>query len=433
MHTFPTFKLLVSIPWGDKSDEISLALEDYPLFAFVSPEQMRKARAPVRIRLDARGGMHALADAPLRTPNGPPIFIHHFDAEGKFTGKTALLFLDRRNMDGLFILDYAVETDGSCYLLELIQSRQSGESNNRLQKIGSDGEVQWSRTGLTWSEEFDFHELSGSFKRLLTDGNSRLYLPATAHAGAIAEIDRYTGDVAHVYISDKFGSEVFMNERGTVIYVLYFPDVNRRGLGFFNLAEQKVTSVVGEVALYGWLLYPFGVDASADVYAWNDSAVARISADGRIDVIAAFDNVVVRARDRVIFTSRLRLDDTRSPVVQVELYSPAGKTSYQELLLPEELSARHPKGWKLIHVDEQERYYVFGGEKPGQTGALLVYSNDGRLEETASTPRALLPVESTLEGYSYWDVDSRGRIYLPVTDAQGFKVIRLTTGLPLPG
>jgi hypothetical protein len=433
MHTFPTFKLLVSIPWGDKSDEISLALEDYPLFAFVSPEQMRKARAPVRIRLDARGGMHALPDAPLRTPNGPAIFIHHFDAEGKFTGKTPLLFLDRRAMDGLFILDYAVDTDGSCYLLELIQSRQSGESNNRLQKISSGGEVQWWRAGPTSSEKFDFHRLNGNFKRLLTDGNSRLYLPATEHAGAIAEIDRDTGDVAHVYISAKFGTEVFMNERGTVIYVLYFPDVNRRGLGFFNLAEQKVTSVIGEVGLYRWLLYPFGVDASANVYAWNDSGVARISAGGRIDVIAAFDNVVVRARDRVIFTSRLRSDDTQSPVVQVERYSPAGETSCQELFLPEELSARHPKGWKLIHVDEQERYYVFGGEEPGQTGALVVYSNDGRLEETASAPRDLLLMESTLEGYSYWDVDSRGRVYLPVTDAQGFKVIRLTTGLPLPG
>jgi hypothetical protein len=47
MHT-PTFELLVSILWEIKV-MISLALEDFPLFAFVSPEQMRKARAPVRI------------------------------------------------------------------------------------------------------------------------------------------------------------------------------------------------------------------------------------------------------------------------------------------------------------------------------------------------------------------------------------------------
>lgn len=426
MNTSPTFKLLISIPWGDKSDEISLTLENYPLFAFMLPDQMRKARVPVRIRLDARGGVHALADAPLRTPNGSPIFLHHFDAEGNFLGKTPLLSLDRRDTQDLFILDYAIDADGSCYLLELIQSRQSSESNNRLQKISSDGEVQWSRTGSNWSEDFDFGELTGSFKRLLMDGHSRLYLPATGNTGTIAEIDRDTGDVAHLYVPDKFGSEAFMNEQGTVVCVLYFPDVNRRGLGFFNLGEQRVTSFIGGDELYGWLLYPFGVDASANLYAWNDPAVARISADGQINVIAAFDNIVVRARDKAVFTSRLRLDSKQSSVVQVERYTPAWESSPHELLVPQELSTQTRKRWKLIQVDEQERYYVFGGEEPGQAGTLLVYSNDGRLEETVSAPRDLLPMESTLEGHSYWDVDSRGRIYLPVTDAQGFKVIRFT-------
>lgn len=414
-------------PWGNGPDAIPLVLEDYPLFGEVSPEQMRKVRAPVRIRLDSRGGVHALAEAPLRIQNGAPVLILHFDAEGKFLGRTALISLDRLDTDDLFILDYAVDADGSCYLLEQISSRQSSQSNNRLQKFGTDGEVQWSRTGPISKEEFDFRELKGTFNRLLTDGRSRLYLPATEHAGAIAEIDRDTGDVAHVYISDKFGGQVFMDKKGAVVYVLYFPDLNRRGLGFFNLAEQKVRFVVGGVEMYGGLLYPIGVDSSSNVYAWNNSAVTRISADGRMDVIAELDNVVARSRDRLVFASRLHSRDEQSPILQVMRYSPTGESSFQELRLPKELSVRFGAGWKLIHVDEQQRYYVFGGEEPGQAGTLLVYSNNGDLEEVSSSPPGLLLVESALENYSFWDVDSFGRIYLPVIDPEGLKIVRLTT------
>src|SRR6185295_14756552 len=98
-----------------------------------------------------------------------------------------------------------------------------------------DGEVQWSRTGPISDEEFDFRELKGTFKQLLIDGRSRLYLPATEHDGAIAEINSDTGDVAQIYRFDQSDSKVFMNERGVVFYILYFPDLNRRGFGSFNL------------------------------------------------------------------------------------------------------------------------------------------------------------------------------------------------------
>ena len=428
MTTNPTFTLetFATAPWGDGPDAIPLVLEDHPQFGEMSREQIRKVRAPVRIRLDSRGGLHALADAPLRTSNRAPVFIHYFNAEGKFLAKSLLLAPDRSDTDELFISDYAVDADGSCYLLEQISSGQTGPPKNRLQKVSRDGQFQWSRTGATSQQELDFRELKGVFKRLLMDGRSRLYLPATEHGGAIAEINRDTGAVAHVYHADKFGSEVFIDEQGTVVYVLYFSDVNRRGLGFFNLSEPKVRSIIGGVELYGWLLYPFGVDSSSNVYAWNDSAVARISAEGRIDVLAAFDNVVVRARDGVIFTSRLRLENEQSPVVQTACYLPSGEVSHQDLELPKKLTARHSSEWKLIHVDEQERFYVFGGEEPGQVGTLLIYSSSGELEETTSPPPDLLLMESRLEIYSFWQVDSRGRIYLPVTDGQGFKVIRLS-------
>jgi hypothetical protein len=262
------------------------------------------------------------------------------------------------------------------------------------------------------------------------DGRSRLYLPATQHTGAIAEIDPATGAVLHVYTSDKFSNQVFMNDLGVVSYILYFPDLNRRGIGRFNLADQRFTFFAGGVELYGALLYPFGVDASSNVYVWNNSVIARISPDGKTHEIAAFDNIVVRSSDDAIFSSRLLSGNERSLTVLVERHHPNGASMRRELQLPEDLRARYPGNggaWKLIQVDEKERYTIFGGEEPGHAGTLLVYSSNGNLDERITPPPDLFPIESTLENHSFWEVDAHGRVYLPVIAPQGFKVIRLSS------
>src|SRR5205807_2588984 len=158
-----------------------------------------------------------------------------------------------------------------------------------------------------------------------------------------------------VYGSDKFSSQVFMNERGVIFYILYFSDLNRRGIGKFNPDDQRLTFFVGGVELFDWLLYPFGVDASSNMYVWKDSAVARIFMDGKIDVLAAFDNIVVRSSDGAIFSSRLLSGNKRSLLVLAECHSAGSRLKRRELQLPDDISARYRRVWKLIHVDEQER------------------------------------------------------------------------------
>ncbi|HEV8483542.1 MAG TPA: hypothetical protein VGV87_08345 [Blastocatellia bacterium] len=422
MKSEPTFEVFSSIPWGHRNTDIPLAIEDYPAYAFASPDQMRKVRTPVRIRLGTQGRLHALADASAR-PATP--FILHLDAAGQVLGKTPLSGNDQDSVE-VIILDYVVDADTNCYLLEHVRSREANQSNNRLRMINRDGVPGWSRIGPISEEEFDFHELSGSFHRLLMDGNSCLYLPATRHAGAIAEIDRDTGAVARVHTSEKFSDKLFMNERGTVIYILYFTDLNLRGLGLFNLEEGNVATLVGDEELYGWLLYAIGVDASPDVYAWRESCVARISFDGRISPIAEFDNIVVRSNDQAVFLSRLRVDGEKALVVQVNRGSALGGPDSLELRLPQDVSGGH--AWELIHVDEQEQYYVYGGEEPARVGTLLVYESDGSLKETISPPVDLLTLESRLANYSFWQVDSLGRVYITVTDASGLRVVRLIPG-----
>jgi hypothetical protein len=414
-------EVFASVPWGDGPGAIPLALRDHPPFGEVSPGQLRKVRVPVRIRLDARGGVHVLS-----TPvsGRQAVFIQHLDANGSVAGRTPLDSAGPSGAGNSTIRDYAVDEGGNCYLLEQIRQQNPKQLRNRLAKFSATGTLLWSREGPGTDEEFDVGELKGNFQRLWMDEKSRLFLPAIEHAGTIAEIDRQTGDVSRLHTSAKFSGNGFLSARGRVVYALYFQEQGRRGVGVFDLASESLTTTVGAPELYSWLASPFGVDESSNLYTWQDSAIARIAPDGRIAVMGKLENVCVGGADGTVYSSVLRKEAGAS-VLQVTSHGRQGLTSHRELTL-RGTTGQSTGEWRLIHVDGLQRYYVFGGEEPGQAGTLQVYSDAGVLMETLSPPPDLLPLESTLESPAFWGVDRHGRIYMPVLDSHGLKVIRLT-------
>ena len=420
-----SLEVFIATPWGDGPEAIPERFEDYPAFGEMSPEQMRKVRAPVRIRLGAGGGLHALADAPMRA--GGDAFVYHFDTEGKSRGRTRIPRCIPNECKTTRIADYTVASDGSVYLLEQIQVQGASSEQNRLRKLNRAGELQWAHTGRLSNERSDLRMLTGKITKLLLDGHSRLYLTAPNPSGSIAEIDVTTGELAQIYAAGEVGTDVFMDERGVAYYIAYFPLSRQRGLAIFEPAGEHLRTLPLGRDAYEWLTYPLGVDASTNVYGWKNASVARLSPSGRIDIVATINGVAIRC-DGVVISSRLVMGDN-SLRVEVEERGPG--PSFETgpnrgvLRLPEGLATRPEGDWRLIHVDQDGRYYVFGGEAPGTAGAVLLYSHDGRLEETTIVHSAVLPLESSIENHRLWTVDARGRIYVPITDGDGFKVLRL--------
>jgi hypothetical protein len=415
-------ELFVTVPWGDGPGAIPIALRDHPPFGEMSMEQMRKVRAPVRIRLGARGGLHIL---PVEGSGHSAGFIYHVDASGDLVGRTRIDRGELSSEDDSTTVDYVVDGKGDCYLLEQLRLQNPIRMRNRLRKLSATGNVLWSREGPSTDDSFDVGELKGNFQRLWMDEDSRLLLPATEHAGVIAEIDPETGAVSRLHASAIFSRIAFLGARDQVVYVLYFPDIDRRGIGVFDIGSQNLTRVVGDPELYRWLVFPFGADGKSNLYAWRDSMIARIAPDGRIDVLGALENIAVGPTGDIVYSSLLRSKEAGVSALHVTSHERHGQTSDCELSLPE-TTGQSPGEWKLIHIDERQRYYVFGGEEPGKAGTLLIYSDQGVLVETLSPPPELLRFESTLERPSFWDVDRHGRIYMPVVDSQGLKVIRFT-------
>src|SRR5262249_21782186 len=162
----------------------------------------------------------------------------------------------------------------------------------------------------------------------------------------------------------------FMDERGFAYYVAYFPESRLRGLAVFEPAGEHLRTVAFGTDAYGWLTYPLGVDISSNVYGWKDASVARLSPSGRIEVLATINGVAIRY-DGVVSSSRLVMGDDHSATVEVEERGPRPSfegANRSTLRLPEGLGAR--SDWRLIYIDQNGRYYVFGGESPGTAESL---------------------------------------------------------------
>jgi hypothetical protein len=409
-------QIVVTAPWGEGQGEIPTLLHDRRQFAEAAPGAPLKVRAPVQVRLDPRDGLHLLAGT------GVQAGLFHFDASGVYTGRTGLLRTPVESADDI-VVDFAVDAEGSCYLLEVVHP-PAEPSVNRLRCLTGAGDTVWSRTGPVGGAPAHFDALVGRFRRLLMDGRSRLHLVGET-GGAIARLDRRSGVTAMTGRFEPGGEDLFMSPDGVVGFVWYAADANRRGLGFYDPDSDMLQRSLGGTEAFGWLLHPIGIDASHRFYAWRDGSVARIAPDGRIVPIAAFDAIVVRAGDGSILTSLALPSVDSHPVVRVTWHGPEDRGRVLHLQLPAE--TRGTGGWRLVHADALGGLHLFGGESPGDAGRLLVYAAGGALEEVRPGGADLIAIETRTQAPSDWQVDGEGRLYVPVLAPDGVRIIRLAS------
>jgi hypothetical protein len=268
------------------------------------------------------------------------------------------------------------------------------------------GAENWSRVGPARHTNLDFHNLAGSFSKLLLDEGGALYLPAERHGPEVADLDPETGKVRRT-LRQKDGSGVPFLAAGRLYSIFFDSQANRRGISVLDPSGRDSSEWLGGPEHFAWLIYPFGVDRDGWLYVWRNGRVARLSLQGEIQELGEMDSVAVRALDRLAFTSHAGPDGI---VVQ------GGGAKIT-------LSA--PADCRLVHVDDQGRYYLLGGEAPGSPGVLRVYSRDGLLETSASQPENLPAIENRLPTYDAWQVDLQGRVTFTVAMPEGVAITRV--------
>ncbi|MCP2729016.1 hypothetical protein [Limnofasciculus baicalensis] len=423
MDSDQTFEIIVSIPWGDKVQQLKPQLLNYPNFGEMLPEQQRKIYAPLHIKLDSEEGIHVLNDENRDIQDGENIFITHFTPSGNLNGKTPIP-KNQPRMENRIIIDFVVDRELNSYLLE--KFNLDNVEYNRLTKLNVAGEIIWQRIGNYSSDVNNFDELKGEFNKLLIDRQSNLYLTSTNHPKLIAQIQPQSGSVSKLHSLMNGSNKVFINGKGTILSAVYFPDQNKRGLSAFNPASGEEKTTVGNDELYGLLLYPFGVDNQLNCYVYqladdtNLPAIVQISLEGQVIRREIIKDLLVRSDDNTVFTHYIH-----NNTLEISGYYPDGKVKKWSVQLPNNYSSNETSNYKLIKVDEENKFYIFTGDHPGYLGKLLIFSEEGTLEKEIYPPPNLLSLESSLQSSIYWQVDSEGRIYVPITDPLGFKVVRL--------
>ena len=360
----PATELVTVVPWDDDRRGIPSRFADHPQFSWHVPEHARRVRMPVPVRLDDAGGLHLL---------GGGSGILHLDAGGAVQGRTPL-------PDGAGrILDYACDAAGSCILL--------GDDGG-LQRLDATGTELWAA--------------DGGVTKVLSAGD-RVY---AQRAAGIAEIDGQSGTQLRTLPQRPGAGPVFLGG-GRLVSVFFDDERELRGIVAQN-PDGEPAELAGTDELYGWLVHPFGADGRARLYVWRDGQIARVSLDGGIELLGAVDGIAVRAADQSVFTSHHGPDE-------VVVSWSGGETR---------LSA--PAGFRLVHVDAAGNYHLLGGEEPGSAGELRVHAPDGRLESTGPPPEDLAAIDCRLPVHTAWQVDSEGRITIPVVTPDGVAVVRLS-------
>lgn len=408
------YQLLIAIPWGNGERGIKPNFLDYPNYNDMPPEQIRKVYAPHYFNLDAKRGLHVLSNVKCSCLKGDENYIFHFNPSGNFDGKTPIP-KDLNSFKFRRIVDFSVDTALNCFLLEHLEIDNS--SHHRLIKIDREGKVIWNVNGPF---------LKGDFHKLLMGKDSNLYLTFASPKNIIAQINPESGEIRELAAVQNAGNNAFINEEGNILNIVYFEKERRRGLSVFTPSSKEVRFTVGSSELFGLFLFPFGTDNQLSCYTYkipnvyDKPAVVKISFDGHIVYQQNFKDLLVRSGDNAIFTG---YNDNSEFVISG--YFQDGTTQRWIIPLPGIYSSIKTSNQKLVKVDHSNKFYILVGEQPGDIGILLVYSENGELCEEIRHPENLLAIESTLQTYSYWKVDGDGNIYLPITDPEGFKIVRM--------
>lgn len=412
--------LHASVVWGSGIDQIEPAIQKAPFFGFVSPEQVRKTYDGVFVKSDEKGGIHLrkiYINYDVTKEKSIPIV--HFSPDGKFSKKTEVPLLNEPGLLFRGIYDYVCDSENNIYLLEALSFKDSYV--NRLVKIDSDGKVIWDIRGDHSDTLIDYGQLQGVFGSLLLTDGTRLFLVPYPGEGrrSLAEININTGKIKKTYyFSGGNTNRICINDRGKVVRSFYNPELRELYFGFYDTDSKKETNNVDSSRIWGDMI---GFDNKDNAYTISYNGFGKMGADGHLKAKLLIRDVIVRKDDKSVYTNWVTKDS-----ISVIRYYPSGKILKYSFERPAKKSPEEAyDNYRLAHVDKTGCFYYHTGEVPGYAGRIVVISEKGEIVKEMLSPFDLFSIESHLHQMEI-HIDTKGNIYLPVTDPEGVKIVKLS-------
>jgi hypothetical protein len=431
-------KLYISLPWGEGS--LSIPHGPYPRLSlsgrFIT-DSPRMIRPLFGVRIDKKHNLYVLFEIPQgASATDKKYRALCFNENGDFTHQ--LEFTANTPGDTWQIVDFAADHQGGLYVLDFFETPQR-ELRHQLRRINAQGREVWHRVGQADQQRVDFQNFAGWFEYLLVPDENTLLLPTRNPQEGLASFDVNTGEVLTIYRWEEPAGKLVAGSAHEVYYGRYLEDTSgRRQVVIKRDLSTHDREVIESQVQY--LHDLAGVDADGNIYPRIHQGITRISPSGELEWQQLIYGLVVQQESQEIFICSRAEVVEKMMVFDVHQYSPSG--AFMQMLTFRLSEGELPKGQNsphLIGVDTASQFYFYAGETEHQGGTLFVFNQAGELirtlplHETDSNGQpifdkvnqALLPIEVQTGPPHLIEVDPSANIYLPLSDPQGFKVIRL--------
>lgn len=434
-----------SLPWGDATGAIPLRpfKRQLPCGRDDLPPG-RLERPLFGIRVDNSCRTYAVIPLSESAPSGRAYRVVVSDDEGHpaatWDMPCGAIEGDESRANSVGLVDFLPDHDGGIYLLEIAETG-SRELLHRLRRVGPEGRTHWTRTTPLDYAHLDPERLAGKLERLAAPASDILWLPVCSPTDAIIRLDPATGRTCGSSLGGENGVIPFISATGASYYgALPTNGPLRQSAVIRRLRDGEARSIIPVKDTF--LQEILAVDAQERIFAQTSAGIARIATTGRLEWTLDIHGLVRRPQDGTLFLHIGTSASASTLHFTVERFAASGDNlGWLTLLAPDTTFDADGGSPRLVHVDANNRYYLYGGESFDRGGTLAVFSPAGELIETRSLaqpapddsehPFALVdellyPMESRAATADSYAVDHLGRLYIPVSDPSGFHVVRLT-------
>ncbi|MGA1870235.1 MAG: hypothetical protein ACMUJM_16985 [bacterium] len=428
-------KLILTVPWGSDKESIPAAPVHlaHPIGGS-APTSKRYIRPHYGVRIDNQGHVYILFPVPQNAePDERKYRLFQFNHEGSLINSFDLAH-GLKKIQIWHIYDFSPDNEGGIYVLEFIQTKK-GKQLQRLRKFNAKGKEQWERKGEFSVKKVDFNKFSGKFNRICASDKNTLFLPAQYPHRGMAQLNTSNGKTIKVYEWEEYPERVTIGPDNNVYSALFIKDKgnNKIVLLRYNFKTGAREIVESEIQSLQNLA---GIDCSGAVYSRIYNGIARISPKGKLQWKQSLYGIVVREEENEIFLCSNVTMENNKLELSIERYNKKGELVQTYRCECEKNQLVKGKDVpRFIHIDNKKRFYFHSGETPHDPGIMAIFAHDGTIEETISLSdktddttlfdnlnNRLLPIESNTVNDTI-EVDSSGRVYVPISDPNGFKVV----------
>lgn len=413
-------KELVRLSWN-KPEGLLMIKTSEPLTSLLYSENQAPEAVIVayRFRISESGNkIVILSNDPLYTSDySSSLDFLVYDIENKMARKSNVAISDN-GIEKLEIVDFLLGNDNNFYLLERLLTKES-TTINRLRHIGSGGKIIWEIEAKVGTENPGQKGLLfGKCRALLKEMKDTIFLQTETSAKTfILKIDSKTGKTEQWLSVDNIVPKIFIDDNLNLHYVTFIKEANNRAYISYDPDKGKKEIRYATAEAYALLGFPAALDIHNNIYCAEGLSFACLSPELLVEWIFSINNIVLDHES--LFTSHFNEVSNNLVIYKWQANGSVAETIDVQLDMP---------GLKLGR---------FSGLVNSEDFVIETYQRENKMfwkyNTKSKTLDKLLDTPQVnrfhLQAAATWQIDKTGNLYIPVSSADGFHLIKVSTSL----